>query len=58
MQPRCLPCLKRQAFVAAHHGESLQDWERKTISHCNLVPLHEILLKHSQNSSDLAFPAT
>ena len=26
----------------------LVDWERKTISHCDLIPLLEILLTHSQ----------
>ena len=25
----------------------LVDWERKTISHCDLIPLLEILLNHS-----------
>ena len=39
--------------------ESLQaDWNRKTISHCNLIPRLEILLDHSKTSSVLAFPAT
>ena len=39
--------------------ESLQaDWERKTISHCDFIPLLEIFPKHSWNSSVLASPAT
>ena len=25
----------------------LVDWERETVSHCNLVPLLEIILNHS-----------
>ena len=35
----------------------LADWKGKTISHCNLIPLLEIFLNHSQKSSALAFPA-
>ena len=35
----------------------LVDWERKTISHCDSIPLLEILLNHSQNSPVLANPA-
>ena len=34
------------------------DWKRLTISHCNLIPILEILLNYSWNSSVLAFPAT
>ena len=39
-------------------GSMQVDWRRKTISQCNLIPLLEIFLNHSWNSSDLAFPAT
>ena len=38
----CRGCAKHE------NSESTQaDWKRKTISHCNLIPLLEILLNHS-----------
>ena len=54
--------IKWQLFVAGsaqnENSESLLvDWERKTISHCDSIPLLEILLNHSQNSPVLANPA-
>ena len=40
------------------NSESLQfDWQRRTVSHCNSIPLLEILLCRSWNSSVLASAA-
>ena len=55
-------CQEAGVYRGAARNENSEsskvDWKRKTISHCDLIPLLDILPNHSWNSYVLAFPAT
>ena len=49
--------LSRLSIERENLESLLVDWKRQKISYCDSIPLLEILLDHSKNSSALAFPA-